>query len=304
VLIGAPNPNMQGTVSLQTGQGNVIGGPSEEPTLVPTPELVQATLVPTEIPPTVPSAPQPPAGVCSATPKQPGAVNIRSGPATIYPVISSLQPNTYLLIQGLNNDGSWFVSLQGGVQSWVSGTVITLNGPCANLPFVQPPPPPTFTHTPVPPTFTFTPPAPETPTYTPTVVTPTPTPTLKILIVTLVTLPPPAVIAKFDVEPHKVNVNQAKVSFSNDISFPGGDTGDNIAYLVNAPFIGKKKLSIGASCTGLETQNAVFSVAGKKFGCSEHVTFDVTSGTAGGVTATAVAGKATYVKYTLNFLLS
>jgi hypothetical protein len=122
----------------------------------------------------VPSAPtsQSPA-IVTATPDAPAAtsaptvcratsgvnVNIRSGPSTNYPTIGALFAGTFVEVIGRNTNASWWVLDYNGQQGWVANSVVTLEGPCANVSIIVPPPSPT----PVPPTATPTPAATPTP---------------------------------------------------------------------------------------------------------------------------------------------
>jgi hypothetical protein len=164
---------------------------------------------------------------------------VRSGPGTNYPAIGSLLPGNALNVVGRNNSSSWYVVDYSGRQGWVAGSVVTLAGPCAALPFVPDPPtpvaPPTATPTFTPTTSTtatatFT----ATPTYTPTS-TATQAPTA---VATLnFSLPPnygsTALTSGFVPDPYSVGITS------------GGPV--NVSYL-------------GGGCTGFATSAPDFSV--------------------------------------------
>ncbi len=110
------------------------------------PETV-ATPVPANVEPT-----QPPG--CRVVTAGNTRVNVRSGPATVFPAIASLYPDTPVEVIGQSVDGTWYVLNNAGQRGWVAGSVTLLQGDCGILPFFESPP------TPTPPPATPTPPAP------------------------------------------------------------------------------------------------------------------------------------------------
>ncbi|MFC1960779.1 SH3 domain-containing protein, partial [Chloroflexota bacterium] len=156
VVIQSLNPATQGTVEVLVGTCD--GGEAVPPPVVP---IVTATLAPPTVPPPPLASPTPLTCRVTSTVN----VNVRSGPGVIYPTIGSLFAGTYMEVTGANRDGSWFVVDMNGRQGWVSSGVALEEGPCANLPYIYPPPTPTFTptYTPTPtftPAWTATPPPP------------------------------------------------------------------------------------------------------------------------------------------------
>lgn len=90
-----------------------------------------------------------PEGPCQIVNPDPGRVNVRTGPGTIYPVVGQINPGDQLPVTGVN--GRWFVVNFSGQQGWIAGWVTQQRGDCAGLAQVPAPP------TPVPPTPTDTP---------------------------------------------------------------------------------------------------------------------------------------------------
>lgn len=131
---------------------------AEAPTLTPTPT---ETEIPTETPTATPEV---------ARVVIPRAVNIRSGPSTLHPVIGSADSGQSFPILGKSADGTWWQIDYNGQTGWVFAEIVDNRAAtditvAVNIPTLPPPPP---TNTP-----TITP----TPEFTPTpVYTPTPTP--------------------------------------------------------------------------------------------------------------------------------
>ncbi len=116
------------------------------PTETPTPE-------PTATPTGVPKPTAAPTATALAQPQAsaPSAVNVRSGPGTVYPVVAQLQAGRPVDILGRNAEGSWWQVLLGnGNEGWVAASVVDASGPvedvavAANIPPapVQPTPQP------------------------------------------------------------------------------------------------------------------------------------------------------------------
>jgi hypothetical protein len=106
--------------------------------------------------------PQSATNICVATSLRDFDINLRRGPSLFHGIIGTLGPRNSITINGRNTNGSWYVNVENGRQAWVASNLITLNGPCSNLPVIQAPPAP----------FTFTPP----PTSTPIIIVLTATP--------------------------------------------------------------------------------------------------------------------------------
>ncbi len=109
------------------------------------------------------------------------SVNLRTGPGTVYDVITILASGVAAPITGRVGDNSWWQVRFGSLTGWVSNTVVTIYGNCASV--IIPPIPPTPTPR-VSPTIT--------PSITPPIVntaTPSATPGLADLIVSNVSGP-------------------------------------------------------------------------------------------------------------------
>jgi hypothetical protein len=79
-----------------------------------------------------------------------GALNVRRGPGTNYPVAGQLQQNDVVEIAGKNADGSWLqiVYPTGTIgRGWISTSYAQVRGSPASIPVVETPPPPTPTPT-------------------------------------------------------------------------------------------------------------------------------------------------------------
>jgi len=111
----------------------------------PPADIVPPTASPTAAASSTPS-PTPPPQISAAR-----AVNVRSGPGTVYPVIGQLAPNQPLPVVGQNQGGSWWqVTLANGSPGWVAASVVVANGSWTMPVVAAPPPPPTATPTPTP----------------------------------------------------------------------------------------------------------------------------------------------------------
>ena len=108
--------------------GAAVAGPTQVP------------VAPTAVPTTVPQA-APTPSVCRVTSNR--NVNIRTGPGTNYDIIGVLYAGSYLNVIGQNSSGTWYVIDYQGRRAWISGSVTTLEGPCAGLQVYTAPPTPT-----------------------------------------------------------------------------------------------------------------------------------------------------------------
>jgi uncharacterized protein YraI len=137
---------------------------------------------PVEIPPTPTPAftPVEVEGICAASSSR--NVNIRSGPGTNYARLALLLAGQPIQVTGQSQDSQWFVVQNDFIQGWVSGRVVGVTGPCAQLPVVPAPPLPPASPTPGFPVILVQPPILITttpgPTWTPavSVITATPMP--------------------------------------------------------------------------------------------------------------------------------
>jgi hypothetical protein len=129
--------------------------------------------------------PQPQTNVPVITPNDPTCrivttvnLNLRSGPDTIYPVITILNAGAVLPITGRIASNQWWqvrYSNVGNAVGWVSAAFVLVYGNCALIPVVPIPPTPIIATTAAPPPASLTPtrsPTPPTPTLTLTPGTP------------------------------------------------------------------------------------------------------------------------------------
>ncbi len=192
---------------------------------------VTATIVPqTDVPVIDPNDP-----TCRALTNV--GLNVRTGPGTNYPRITTVQSGTQLPITGRIGDNSWWqVRLSNFQAGWViqrdpnnaNYDYITILGICGAIPIVIPPPSPTTT----PPSPTYTPTL--IPTFTPTPLPITVTPQPADLLVTSITGPTTVVIPTGETSVTKsyavsiTNNGAANTgSFANTIQItPGGEVLD------------------------------------------------------------------------------
>lgn len=279
---------------------------------------------PTPVPPVI--APQPTVqapsgstGTCQAFAN--GVVNVRAGPGTQYATLTQLSAGQGVVISGVNSN--WYaVSIPSFGIGWVSGSVVTLQGACGNLPFTPftasgapatatpltgltatptsfvvataTPPTgvePTATLMGIPPTATFIPPT-ETP----------PPPTATYTVVPVQTAPPDA---NFN-SPLTIPLDGAATS-SDYVSYPQGDHEDRVRFSVSgmnpssAMPGGRARLIIVATCSGTGMQHVQFTSGTRTVGCGgtvvdRIVTADSDTGT---VIILATGGEGTYVQWTL-----
>lgn len=135
----------------QTGDTGGGGGGGSGPTAAPTDAPTgTATLTPTGPPDAEIQAPQG------------NGANIRLGPDTRHPLITTLQNGTPVTTLGATSDRTWVLIQWGTDQGWVAASLLNFVGAnINNLPVISPVPTPPVTDTPTP---TNTP----TPTLTPT----------------------------------------------------------------------------------------------------------------------------------------
>lgn len=202
-----------------------------------------------------------------------GSVNVRSGPGTDFGIVGTLSPGGFLVVTGQYQ--GWYTGPFQGVSGWVAGSVTSLQGPCGNVPVVQPPagpsqpqqpaqpsgPAPTSTSTPPPPPTT----APGQPTSTPTTPPPPPPPTATFTPTSAVqTAPPDADSLNWTLD------RNAGGQFSDAVSFPSGDTTDRIRVTVdglnNQPPNNFRRFQFTLVCTGTNTQNLGWGTGGPSAG--------------------------------------
>ena len=243
VVVQASNATDSGTLSISQG-ASVPATTGSAPAPVATEEMG--------------SAGAPPANQC-ATVAGPGGVNIRSGPGTDYEVIGGLPPNGYLIVTGQNN--GWYTGATANGAGWVAGSVVTLSGPCNNLPFMNAPALPAATPIPI----ATTAGVPTNP--TPTAVTNNPTATTTTNNPTPTYTPTEDVpIAAPDGDYNLVIDRDDGGQFSNDVSYPNGDTSDRIRITIdnlsNQPPNSYREMSILVTCFGDGAENLSWGTGG------------------------------------------
>ena len=174
----------------------------------------------------VTATPVPQPGVPTIDPNDPtcralvtAGLNVRSGPATSFPVLTVLAPGSVVPIIGRVADNTWWQIRAGAIIGWVSAQYTNVYGNCTGIPVVASPPTPTSN---VP---TITPP----PTSTLTPLAPTATPLLPDLVVTNISGPSmlslggnPSVTSNFSVTVTNIGGTQSG-QFNNVIRInPGG----------------------------------------------------------------------------------
>jgi uncharacterized protein YraI len=289
VVVSPGAAGVQGIVSISQGPGAVN---------LPAPVATEEAL---------PAPAAPPANVCSITPAS-GAVNVRSGPGTNFGILATIQPGQYLVVVG-QNAGWYMVTLPGGIQGWIAGSVSTLNGPCANLPQIQAP----AIQPTVPPDAVVT----ATPSATPTVAGQQPTlaPTQPQPTLAPPTAPPTqaAQIAPPDNNYVLVVPLDGSASLSDYVSHPNGDVEDVVSYDTSGlnpnqslPG-GRGQLSIALVCSGTGTNFITFRIDGQNFSCGQTFLRTVNADSDTGavrITATNSGPEGTYVQWTLNAALT
>ncbi|MBI5943550.1 MAG: hypothetical protein HY864_04215 [Chloroflexi bacterium] len=83
--------------------------------------------------------------------------NCRSGPGTVYSIITALPEGTEAPAEGRNNDNTWWwIFVGSNTRCWVSAATVETFGLVTGLPVIPAPPTPVPTSTPVPPAATAT----------------------------------------------------------------------------------------------------------------------------------------------------
>ena len=74
-----------------------------------------------------------------------GTINMRTGPDTLYPVLTQIAKGTELTLVGRNNDGTWLIiRTPDNQEGWVLTTLIETSIDISSLPITKAPPPPTL----------------------------------------------------------------------------------------------------------------------------------------------------------------
>jgi uncharacterized protein YraI len=244
LTIYAPDPNGAVTVALNAGQMTVVSEPEateEAPTATATASAT-ATLTSSATP--IP--------VCSVVANQ-TSVNVRTGPGIEFESMGFLQFTDSLPALGLSPDGEWVAVEIEGERGWVASQVTALRGNCDAItaleitPTLTPiVPTDTATLTPIP-TLTLTPSPTRTPSITPTF-TPslTPTPTFD-----------PSRDAPYDEDYTRILPFYTGDTFTEQISFPGGDHTDVIAVSVEGfnALNTRTEYSFRLDCVGTGTES-------------------------------------------------
>lgn len=252
LVIRSSDPTLGGTLTISQS-GAVASTTTSAPNPVVTEEVTGNTGNP------------PPANQCAAVAGGNGS-NVRTGPGTDYGVLRTLAPGDYLIVTGQNN--GWYTD---GV-AWVAGSVVTLTGPCDNLPQAAVTTAPLATATAVPPTQTTDTTQP-TATYTATTETTQPTATY--------TPTEDVQIAVIDSDQLNMTVDRdAGGTYTNDVSSPNGDTKDRIRLTIdnlsNQTPNNYRELSITLVCSGDGAANLRWGTGGPTSpnprGCNESIT--------------------------------
>ena len=147
-IVGAGNTVY--TVTIYPAAADAIGeasvfvsaaGPGPVSPVVPPPATTEEASAP-------PAPSGDDSGVCLVGPASTTPVNVRRGPSTGTDAIAQINPGQALIATGISGD--WYaVQIPGIGQGFVSRSVASTSGPCANLPAVAPPsdavPPPATT---------------------------------------------------------------------------------------------------------------------------------------------------------------
>jgi uncharacterized protein YgiM (DUF1202 family) len=158
-------PRSTGSVTLQliAYRGALASNPAQIRVNVRSNQAqVTATVVPsTSVPIIDPNDP-----TCRALTN--AGLNVRTGPDTVYDIITTLRAGTVVPIIGRTSTNSWWQIRSGVTTGWVSAAYTSVYGICNNVPVVSSPPTPTSrVPTSIPPTWTpqptFTPRATNTP---------------------------------------------------------------------------------------------------------------------------------------------
>ncbi len=119
------------------------------PTLTPSPPLPSPTATPAQVSVAQASATSTQTPTITPEPKprvvSENTINVRSGPGTAYPVVSSLDSGASAAILAKNQSESWWqIQLADGKLGWVYGSVVTVQGNTESIPVasdIQQPPP-------------------------------------------------------------------------------------------------------------------------------------------------------------------
>jgi hypothetical protein len=123
---GTINPNQTATGVVLISQSDLTSSPTVTATV---PALITNTV-------------EPSATACSPVVVANSAVNVRSGPGTVYDIVGSLNQGGSAPVSGKSSDGTWWYIDTPGSHGWVSGSVVTASCIPAALVVVAAPPTP------------------------------------------------------------------------------------------------------------------------------------------------------------------
>lgn len=126
LAIKSDNTTLQGMLSVQVARSGVVSPniaaiKAAIPTLEPVPFQSVAIV-------NTPAAYEP----CAAASNTGASVNLRNGPGTEYAVVETLLYGSVLSVYAKSSNG-WYQVILDGQLFWVSGTVTSITGDCANL---------------------------------------------------------------------------------------------------------------------------------------------------------------------------
>ncbi|MBZ0293811.1 MAG: SH3 domain-containing protein [Anaerolineae bacterium] len=329
VEIASMNPQITGNITASLA----LSGPAA----VPPPAETEEPAPPVETEePEAPVTTEEPAATCVVRTPDSDNRNVRSGPGTDFNIVGQVQPGQSLKVVGVSGD--WYlIELAEGGQGWVRNDVVSIEGPCDNLPVITddggfepvtatptalseatatatPSPaadevqPATMTFTPSPttaqqPTATFT------PSYTPTSTATQPQAIATFTPSYTPTTPPAAQVAPEDARfnnPLNLALDTTG-SVTDFVSYPGGDREDRVRWDItgmnqNASLSGgRARLILAVSCFGNNIDQIQFFTGGQTFSCGQTIVDrEVTADSrTGSVVITAVGGTGTYVQWVL-----
>jgi hypothetical protein len=175
---------------------------------------------------------------------------------------------------GINAARSWYAIDYNGQTGWVFADVVTISGPCDNLPIIE-------SGGPGVPTLAVTATASSTldPNVTPTATATAtatvegatePPPTATYTATSAQEAPPDSNTFRFDVDRDNGG------TFSEVISYPGGDTSDRVEVHVNLSQNTSRVVNLTLTCSGTGTENVRFtriSPNAQQYVCGDTITY-------------------------------
>lgn len=87
-----------------------------------------------------PPTPVPPSSVTPSAVVNTGALNVRSGPGPVYPILTVVRQGGRLAVTGRNSAASWLkVTTTSNTKGWVNSSYVVTNVPINSLPIVESP---------------------------------------------------------------------------------------------------------------------------------------------------------------------